>query len=402
MHNCIPVTHDIFWIGGNDRRLALFESVYPIPRGVSYNAYLVTGARTVLLDTVDRAVSEVFFENLDHLLADRPLDFVIVNHMEPDHAATLAEVVRLHPEATVVCNAKTRTMIEQFFSTDFAASLHMQLVKEGDTLDTGSHRFTFVMAPMVHWPEVMVTYETTEKVLFSADAFGTFGALDGQIFADRESFDSKYIDDARRYYTNIVGKYGKHVQKLLGKAAGLDIKRLCPLHGQIWDRDIDYILDKYQHWSTYQPEEKGVVIAYASMYGNTESAANLLALMLRERGVRNLSVINLMSTHPSYLVSDAFRYSNIVLAAPTYNNGLQPMMVAAIEDMAGMAVQNRKYSLIANGSWSAASEKCMQELISGMEGMTQVGDSFIIRSSMKADQTADLELLADKIVESMQ
>lgn len=393
------VTDDTVWIGADDRSVPIFEGMFPIPNGVSYNSYVIKDEKTIIMDTCDSSVAKQYWENLMSVLGDKTPDYLFVGHMEPDHGAQIKHIVDTYPEITVVASSRAIEMMNDFYGL---VPKNKMEVKEGDTLSLGRHTLHFVSGMMVHWPEVMVAYDSYDGTLFCEDAFGTFGALDGQIFADRESFDSKYIDDARRYYTNIVGKYGKHVQKLLGKAAGLDIKRLCPLHGQIWDRDIDYILDKYQHWSTYQPEEKGVVIAYASMYGNTESAANLLALMLRERGVRNLSVINLMSMHPSYLVSDAFRYSNIVLAAPTYNNGLQPMMVAAIEDMAGMAVQNRKYSLIANGSWSAASEKCMQELISGMEGMTQVGDSFIIRSSMKADQTADLELLADKIVESMQ
>ena len=401
MHNCIPVTHDIFWIGGNDRRLALFENVYPIPRGVSYNAYLVTGAKTVLLDTVDRAVSEVFFENLDHLLADRPLDFVIVNHMEPDHAATLAEVVRLHPEATVVCNAKTRTMIEQFFGTDFAASLHTQLVKEGDTLDTGSHRFTFVMAPMVHWPEVMVTYETTEQVLFSADAFGTFGALGGNIFADEVPFMTEWVDDARRYYTNIVGKYGTQVQALLKKASGLEISFVCPLHGPIWRRDIGWFIEKYDKWSRYEPEDNTVVIAYASVYGHTANAAEKLAMALGRRGISDVRVYDASVTHPSYLVAEAFRVSHLVFASTTYNAGVFPAMETLLHDLAAHNLQNRVIGFLENGSWAATSGNLMRGMLEKCKNLTYLTNGVHLKSGVNGTNAAEIEAMADEIVASM-
>lgn len=278
------IASDLVWVGANDRRLAMFEGVYSVPAGVSYNSYLLTDEKTVLFDTVDKAVSRTFFENLEHELGGRPLDYVIVHHMEPDHSATLSELLLRHPETTVVCNDKTAVMIAQFFGKD--AVKNMQLVKEGDVLSAGAHELTFYLAPMIHWPEVMMTYDKSAHTLFTADAFGVFGALNGAIFADEVDFDRDYLKEARRYYTNIVGKYGVQVQNLFKKIAGLDIQMLCPLHGFVWRRDLGYILEKYNLWSTYTPEDKGVMIAYASIYGNTENAAEILASKLRERGVR--------------------------------------------------------------------------------------------------------------------
>ena len=402
MHNCIPVTHDIFWIGGNDRRLALFESVYPIPRGVSYNAYLVTGERTVLLDTVDHAVSEVFFENLAHLLAERPLDFVVVNHMEPDHAATLAELVRLHPEATVVCNAKTLAMIGQFFGADFAAALQTRIVREGDVLDTGSHRFTFVMAPMVHWPEVMVTYEMTEKALFSADAFGTFGALGGNIFADEVPFTAEWESDARRYYTNIVGKYGTQVQALLKKAAGLELSLVCPLHGPIWRRDIGWFIDKYDRWSRYVPEEIAVVIAYASVYGHTANAAEKLAMALGRRGIRDVRVYDASVTHPSVLVAEAFRASHLVFASTTYNAGIFPAMETLLHDIAAHNLQNRVIGFMENGSWAATSGNLMRETLEKCKNLTYLTNGVHLKSGVNGTNAAEIEAMADEIAASVE
>ena len=272
------VKEDLIWVGGSDRRLALFENVFPIPRGVSYNAYLVQDEQTVLMDTVDSSIGSLFFENLEHALNGKMLNYVVVNHMEPDHAATLSELVLRHPEVTVVCNAKTIVMIRQFFN--FEIDSRALIVKEGDTLCTGRHTFTFVMAPMVHWPEAMVTYDVTDKVLFSADAFGTFGALNGGLFADEYDFETEWLPDARRYFTNIVGKYGTQVQALLKKAAGIEIETICPLHGPVWRKNIGWFIDKYQKWSTYTPEDKAVMIAYASVYGNTQNAAEILAARL--------------------------------------------------------------------------------------------------------------------------
>ena len=279
MHCTVKMTEDLYWVGASDRRLALFESVYPIPRGVSYNAYVLLDEKTVLLDTVDQSVAGQFFENLAHVLGGRPLDYIVVHHMEPDHAKTLEETVRRYPEAKIICNAKIRDMIRNYFTFDIDA--RAILMAEGDTYCFGKHTFAYVMAPMVHWPEVMVSFDTTTGTLFSADAFGTFGALDGKLFADEVDFERDWLDDARRYLTNIVGKYGPQVQALLKKAAALDIATICPLHGPVWRKNIGWFVDKYSKWSSYTPEQEGsVLIAYSSVYGHTENAAQVLATML--------------------------------------------------------------------------------------------------------------------------
>ena len=287
MHQVKKLTEDLYWVGGNDRRLALFENIYPIANGVSYNSYLLLDEKTVLFDTVDRAVEERFFENLEYLLKSRKLDYVIVNHMEPDHAATLSDLLFKYPETEVITSAKAATMIHQFFETDF--SHRIRIVKEGDTFLSGRHQFSFVMAPMVHWPEVMVTYDSLDKILFSADAFGTFGALSGNYYADEMDFESRFLDEARRYYTNIVGKYGTQVQSLLRKASSLEINMICPLHGPIWRKNISWFIDKYLKWSTYEPEETALMIAYASVYGHTENVVSILADKLGTRHIYGIA-----------------------------------------------------------------------------------------------------------------
>ena len=391
--NCTRlVTSDIYYVGSSDRRLALFESVYPIPRGVSYNSYLILDEKTVLLDTVDRSVSTVFFENIKALLDGRKLDYVIVNHMEPDHAATLSELRLRYPEATFVATQKAVDMMGQFF--DSTTATPFLAVKEGDSLCTGRHNFTFVTAPMVHWPEVMVSYDSTDKALFSADAFGTFGALGGNIFADEYDFQRDWLDDARRYYTNIVGKYGVQVQNLLKKAGGLDIKFVCPLHGPIWRKDIAWFIDKYDKWSSYTPEDKSVLIAYASVYGDTENAANILATELAENGVRNIAMYDVSTVHPSVIVSEAFRCSHLVFAATTYNMGIFVNMEIALNDIKAHNLQNRKVAILENGSWAPASGKLMRELISSMKNMTIIEQSTTLKSSVKAQNVDDIKAMA--------
>ncbi len=353
------VTDDLTWVGADDRRLACFEGVYGVPDGVSYNSYLLIDDKTVLFDTVDKAVSRTFFENVAHALGGRKLDYLVISHMEPDHAATIDELTLRHPEVTIVCNDKIKTMLGQFFSLSDTLKYH--IVKEGDTLSTGKHNFTFVMAPMVHWPEVMMTYDLTDKMLFSADAFGTFGALNGHLFNDEVDFFTDYLDEARRYYTNIVGKYGVQVQALLKKAATLDIRMICPLHGPVWRKDIAWFLDKYIHWATYTPEDDAVVIAYASVYGGTESAANVVASRLSEGGVRNVRVYDVSKTHVSELIGEAFRCSTIVLASITYNMDIFTPMKNLLTDLAAHNVQGRRVALIENGSWSPVAASLMEE-----------------------------------------
>mgnify|MGYP004603482545 CR=1 FL=1 len=393
------MTDDLYWVGGNDRRLALFENVYPIPRGVSYNAYVLLDEKTVLLDTVDQSVSTIFFENLEHVLAGRPLDYLIVNHMEPDHAATLQEVVRRYPEVKIVCNKKTVQMIKNYFTFDIDS--RAVLVGEMDTLCTGKHTFAFVMAPMVHWPEAMVSYDATTKTLFSADAFGSFGALGGNLYADEVNFKTEWLDDARRYYTNIVGKYGTQVQALLKKAAAIDIEMICPLHGPVWRKDISWFLDKYVHWATYEPEEQSVVIAYASVYGNTENAANILASKLADRGVRNIKVYDVSATHASYLVSECFRASHLVFLSTTYNAGIFVNMENLVHDIVNHNVQNRTIALVENGTWAPTAGGLMRAEFAKLKNCTILDETLTIKSSLKAEQLDTMDALADAVYASM-
>ena len=399
MHNAIAIREDLFWVGGNDRRLALFENVFPIPRGVSYNAYVMLDEKTVLFDTVDKSVSGVFFESLAHVLAGRKLDYLVVNHMEPDHAATMEELVLRYPEVKIVTNAKAVAMIKQFFTFDVDS--RCVVVKEGDTLATGSHTLTFLMAPMVHWPEAMVTYDITAKTLFSADAFGTFGALSGNLFADEVNFERDWLDDARRYYVNIVGKYGTQVQALLKKAATVDIDMICPLHGPVWRSNIAWFVDKYQKWSTYTPEEDAVMIAYASVYGNTENTANILAAKLAERGAKRIAMYDVSATHPSVIVAEAFRCSHLVFASTTYNAGIFCNMETALLDIAAHNLQNRTVALIENGSWAATSGKLMREILAKLKNITVLENTVSLKSSLKEGQLPALDALADAIIASM-
>lgn len=399
MYNVRKVTEDIVWVGASDRRLALFENIFPIPRGVSYNSYVLLDEKTVLLDTVDASVAGQFFENLEHVLDGRKLDYLIVNHMEPDHCAMIGDLVRRYPEVQVVGNTKTFGMIKQFFGTDFAE--RAVTVKEGDTLATGAHTLHFVMAPMVHWPEVMVTYDEKDKVLFAADGFGTFGALNGNIFADEVDFDRDWLDDARRYYTNIVGKYGASVQALLKKASGLEIAVICPLHGPIWRENLGYILEKYQKWSTYEAEDQAVVILYATMYGNTASAADALAGRLAAKGVKKIAVYDVSNTHVSELISEIFRASHVVFAAPTYNGGIYPVMENLLADMKALAVQNKTVALMENGTWAPTTAKQMREKLAELKNVTILDTQITIKSAMASEQEGQLEALADAIVASM-
>lgn len=393
------ITEDVTWLGVNDRRLARFESAYPIPEGVSYNSYLLSDEKTVLLDTADKAVASRFLENLAHALNGRPLDYLVVNHMEPDHAATMEDVLVRHPETKVILNQKTLAMVKQFFDFDIDACV--QLVKEGDTLCTGRHTLTFIMAPMVHWPEVMVTYDVTDKILFSADAFGTFGALNGYIFADEVDFVRELLSPARRYYTNIVGKYGAQVMALLNKVSGLDIQRICPLHGPVWRKDIDCFIEKYQKWAAWEPEEQGVVIAYASIYGHTENAADIVANALSERGVRNIAMYDVSVTDPSYVLADCFRYSHLVFAAPTYNSGLFTTMETLLRELSAHLLQKRTVALIENGTWAPQSGKHMRAILDTMKDMNILENSVTFKSAVKPVEEAELRALANTLADSM-
>ena len=396
------VTEDLYWIGANDHRLSLFENIHPIPEGVSYNAYVLMDEKTVLFDTIDWSSCRQFLENLEHVLDGRPLDYMVINHMEPDHGASIEEVLLRYPNVTIISTEKAFMLMRQF---DFHVDGHtLDEVKEGDTRCFGKHTVTFVAAPMVHWPEAMVTFDVTDGVLFAADSFGSFGALDGKLFNDEVNFDRDWIDHARRYYTNIVGKYGPHVQLLLKKAAGIvnDIKYICPLHGPVWRSDFGYLLDKYQHWSTYEPEEKGVMIAYASMYGNTEAAAQALAAKLCEKGMTNVVMYDVSNTHVSYLISETFRLSHIVLASVTYNLGIYPVMHNYLMDMKALNLQNRTFAIVENGSWACKSGDLMEKFIQDeMKNMTVLSSRLSLASTLKAEKANELDVLADAIIESM-
>jgi flavorubredoxin/flavin reductase (DIM6/NTAB) family NADH-FMN oxidoreductase RutF len=392
------ITDDLTWIGANDRRLAMFEGVYSVPNGVSYNSYLLLDEKTVVFDTVDKAVGKVFFENIEHVLNGRKLDYLVVQHMEPDHAATMAELVLRYPEVTVVCNKMVLQMIKQYFNFDIDS--RVKIVKEGDTLSTGKHTYTFLMAPMVHWPEVMVTYDLTDKILFSADAFGTFGALNGHIFADEVDFNRDYMNEARRYYTNIVGKYGQQVQAVLAKAATVEIKMICPLHGFVWRKRLNDFIEKYQLWSTYTPEENAVMIAYASVYGNTENTAEILACKLADKGIHTV-MFDVSVTHASEIVAAAFRYSHLVFASTTYNAGIFVEMENLLHDIAAHNIQNRKIALIENGSWAPTSGDLMRKILEKTPGTEFIDNKFTVKSSLKENQLADLDLLADNIAKSI-
>ncbi len=395
MYSYRKVKDDIYMIGASDRRLALFENVYPIIDGVSYNSYFVDDEKTVVLDTVDKAVSGVFFENIAHLLNGRALDYLVVNHMEPDHCAMIGDAILRYPDVKIVGNAKTLTMIENFFGK--INRDNFIVVSEGDELVTGKHTFTFVMAPMVHWPEVMVTYDKTDKILFSADAFGSFGALDGNIFADEIDYDKSKIDEARRYYTNIVGKYGTQVQNLLKKASALEIDMICPLHGHIFRKDFSFILEKYDLWSRYEAEEKAVVIAYASIYGNTENAVAVLANMLADKGVKNIRVYDVSVTDPSFVLSECFRASHLIFASSTYNGGIFPKMETLLLEIKAHLLQNRKAYILDNGSWGAVAGRKMEEILLSLKGFEVDEERISLKSALKEDQLEKMQALVEKI-----
>ena len=389
------IEDDIIWVGADNRRLALFEAVYSVPRGISYNSYLILDEKTALIDTVDRAVTDIFLENLEGTLKGRPLDYLVVQHMEPDHSATLMDVLLRHPECEVVCNKKTFDMICAFRGV----SVRAMIVKDGDILELGRHRLTFISAPMVHWPEVMLSFDMTSGTLFSADAFGTFGALNGAIFADEVDFDRDYLDESRRYYCNIVGKYGSFVKTLLSKINALDVKTICPLHGFVWRNNIEYYVNKYMLWSGYEPEKKGVMIAYASVYGNTENVAVALAIRLRESGVECVMHDVSVSEH-SLIIADCFKYSHLVFASCTYNGGVFVNMDNLLHDLVAHGLRGRKISLIESGSWALASGKSMREILSSLPNTEFVGDTLSFKSNLRGDGK-EISNLASAIVSSI-
>lgn len=396
MHNCVRIADGLTYLGGNDRRLALFESAYPVPRGVSYNAYLLTDEKTVLFDTVDQAVAEVFFENLAHALGGRALDYVVVHHMEPDHSATFARLLEKYPSVTVVTNQKVAQMLKNYFG--FAGKTH--LVKEGDSLSVGKRTLYFVFAPMVHWPEVMFTYIPEDGILFSADAFGTFGALPGSVFADEVDFERDFLDDARRYYFNIVGKYGVQVQNVLKKAAGLDIRLVCPLHGPVWRKNFAWYLNKYLTWSAYAPEEKCVAVFYASVYGHTQNAAEIVASAVAAEGVK-VRTYDVSVTHVSELVAEAFRCSHAVFASTTYNNGIFVNMENFLGDLKAHVFQNRKFAVVENGSWAPQAGGLIEGALSACKNMQMLGEKVTVLSAVNEESAEKLVALGKLIAQDV-
>jgi flavorubredoxin len=401
MHCTRLVTDDLYWVGANEHRLALFENIHPLTTGVSYNSYLLLDEKTVLFDTVDWAVCRQYIENVEYLLAGRPLDYLVINHLEPDHAASINEILLRFPETKLISNEKAFMMMRQF---GFDIDGRYDEIVEGDTRTFGKHTVAFVYAPMVHWPEAMVSFDVTNGVLFSADGFGSFIALDGVLFADEVDFDRDWLDEARRYLTNIVGKYGPHIQALLKKATPLipDIKFICPLHGPVWRKNFGYIIEKYDKWSRYEPEVNGVLIVYASMYGNTESAAVALATKLREKGVKDVKVRDVSNTHVSWLISETFKYSHIVIASVTYNLGIYPLIHNYLADMKALNLQKRTFAVIENGTWAPKAGDLIREYLDKeLKEMTVLGDELTINSSMTEDKGAEMDSMVDSIVDSL-
>lgn len=398
MHCVKKVNDDITFVGCGSKKIAIFEGMYPVPNGMSYNSYLLTDEKTVLFDTVDKIVGAQFIENLTYALQGRQLDYLVVSHMEPDHCALINEIIYRFPQVRLVCNAKTQTMLKQFFGFDDDSRLH--LVNENDTLCTGRHTLRFIMAPMVHWPEVMVSYDETDKILFSADAFGVFGALNGQLF-DFQVDLAQWLGETRRYYTNIVGKYGAQVQALLKKASALEIKMICPLHGFVWTKYIPYILEKYVKWSSYDACENAAMIVYGSVYGNSENAANILASKLVDKGMHNVVVYDVSMTHMSYIIADAYRCSHIVFVSPTYNNEIFTNMETVINDMKAHNIQNHTVAIVENGSWAPSAGKKIKDILAQMKNMQVIEPIITIKSSLNARQAEQLDILADEIIKTV-
>ncbi|GHU85685.1 hypothetical protein FACS1894153_1350 [Bacteroidia bacterium] len=392
------INEDFYYVGANDRRLSYFEGVYSCPKGVSYNSYIVKDKKNTLLDTVDNSVVNDFFDNVESALDGETLDYLIINHMEPDHSSAISEVLRRYPNITLVSTQRVVDMLANFQRN--LKVPNVQIVKEGDVLETGKYKFTFAAAPMVHWPEVIVTYEMTTGTLFSADAFGTFTALSGNLYADEYNFETEWLSEARRYYTNIVGKYGQQVNALLKKAASLDIKTICPLHGPIWRKDISWFIEKYEKWANYEPEDNAFLIVYGSIYGGTKSAAEHIAAILADKGVRNITIYDVSVVPVSNIVSECFRVSHIIFASSTYNAGIFTPMENVLLDLKYHNFQNRTIGIIENGSWAPTSGKLMTELLTTMKNMNICEPLISLRSTPSNEQHQQLEHLTNAMLET--
>ncbi len=398
MYNTIPLAEDLFYVGASNRRLSLFEGAYPVPRGVSYNSYLLIDGKTVLFDTADASVEDLFLENVERALGGRELDYLVVHHAEPDHSACVRRILERYPSAVVLASAKAIQMLKNFCGELPARSV---AVKEGDTVSVGKYTLQFISAPMIHWPEVMFTYIPEREMLFTADAFGTFGALDGSVFADELHFERDFLSEARRYYFNIVGKYGAQVQSALKKLSDKPLSLVCPLHGPVWRSGFSSYLETYGKWSAYLPEERGVVIFYASVYGHTKNAAELLASALAAEGVREVRTYDVSVTHGSELLAEAFRYSHAVFASVTLNAGIFPAMEQLINELKAHNFQNRKYAIIENGSWAPQAGALIEAQLSALKNTEKVGETVKMVSALSEQGAADLRVLAKNIADDV-
>ena len=399
MQSAYKISEDLIYLGVNDRRLALFENLFPLEKGVSYNSYLLKDKKNVLFDLTDISVLNQFLENLDFALGGENLDYIIINHMEPDHSSILQIVYEKYPDAQIICNQKAKDLISQFFNFD--VDTKVQVVQDNQTLEIGKHTLKFIFAPMVHWPETMVTYDLTDKILFSGDAFGSFGTLDGNIFADEVDFQQDWMPEFRRYYTNIVGKFGLPVQALLKKLPEIQIDMICPLHGNIFRKDFDLIIDKYQKWSKYEPEENSVVILYGSIYGNTQNCAEIIARKLAIKGVKNIKLYDVSKTHFSYLVAEAFRCSHIIVACATYNVDIFTSMKTVLEKFKSLCLQNKKVAIIENGSWCVNAGRLIENIFKEMKNMEIIEPKLTLKSSLKPEQLKVLDELVDNVFKTL-
>ena len=396
MHNTRKINDDIYYLGASDRRIELFENVYPVSQGMSYNSYLITDEKTCLMDSVDESIRGQFLENLQYALNGRNLDYMVVQHMEPDHCSIVPELFRMYPDMKLVASLQAFKMMENFYSLQ--TEERRLVVKEGDTLELGKHTLKFIAAPMVHWPEVLMTYDVTDKILFSADAFGSFGAMSGNIFADEIDWDKDFKDEARRYYVNIVGKYGPQTQNVLKKASTLDIQMICPLHAHIWRKDLSKIISLYNKWSKYEAEKDSVVIFYGSIYGNTQNAAEILAMQLAENGMENVEVFDTSKTHVSFLVSKAFEYKTLVFAAATYNAEIFDTVQNLITELKNHNLSNRRIGLIENGSWAPVAASKMKAQLETLKNMEVVEPVVKVVSSVTAKNVEELSALAKELM----
>lgn len=396
MHNTRKINDDIYYLGASDRRIELFENVYPVSQGMSYNSYLITDEKTCLMDSVDESIRGQFLENLQYALNGRNLDYMVVQHMEPDHCSIVPELFRMYPDMKLVASLPAFKMMENFYSLQ--TEERRLVVKEGDTLELGKHTLKFITAPMVHWPEVLMTYDVTDKILFSADAFGSFGAMSGNIFADEIDWDKDFKDEARRYYVNIVGKYGPQTQNVLKKASTLDIQMICPLHAHIWRKDLSKIISLYDKWSKYEAEKDSVVIFYGSIYGNTQNAAEILAMQLAENGMENVEGFDTSKTHVSFLVSKAFEYKTLVFAAATYNAEIFDTVQNLITELKNHNLSNRRIGLIENGSWAPVAASKMKSQLETLKNMEIVDPVVKVVSSVTAKNVEELSVLAKELM----